>query len=41
VSTYQGLRAEQTRRRESGSRTALGIGLACYVEITAGGGAQE
>jgi carbon-monoxide dehydrogenase large subunit len=41
LADYQGLRAEQTRRRESGSRTALGIGLACYVEITAGGGAQE
>ncbi len=29
---YAGLRAEQTRRRESGGRP-LGVGLACYVEI--------
>jgi carbon-monoxide dehydrogenase large subunit len=38
---YQGLRAEQARRRESGSRKALGIGLASYVEITAGGMSSE
>jgi len=41
LADYPGLRAEQARRRESGSRTVLGIGLASYVEITAGGGAQE
>lgn len=31
---YDGLRAEQARRRERGEVRALGIGLACYVEIT-------
>jgi carbon-monoxide dehydrogenase large subunit len=41
LADYPALRAELTRRRESGSRTVLGIGLASYVEITAGGGAQE
>jgi carbon-monoxide dehydrogenase large subunit len=33
---YAGLRAEQARRRERGDTVQLGIGLACYVEITAG-----
>src|SRR3954463_1842224 len=33
---YAELRAEQQRRRDAGDRTALGIGLATYVEITAG-----
>ena len=33
---YDELRAEQQRRRERGDRLALGIGLAVYVEITAG-----
>ena len=32
---YQGLRAEQARRRERGDVVQLGIGLASYVEITA------
>ncbi len=32
---YEGLRAEQRRRRESGDVRQLGIGLASYVEITA------
>ncbi len=41
LADYEGLRAEQARRRAAGSRRALGIGLASYVEITAGGGAQE
>ena len=31
---YDGLRAEQARRRERGEVRALGIGLSCYVEIT-------
>ena len=35
---YDGLRAEQRRRREAGERVLLGIGLSVYVEITAGGG---
>ena len=30
---YDDLRAEQARRRESGSRTMLGIGLSSYVEM--------
>ncbi len=34
---YQGLRKEQMRRRASGEAVQLGIGLACYVEITGGG----
>ena len=33
---YDELRAEQQRRRDRGDRVALGIGLAVYVEITAG-----
>lgn len=32
---YDGLRAEQERRRSEGSRTAMGIGVASYVEVTA------
>jgi aerobic carbon-monoxide dehydrogenase large subunit len=32
---YTGLRAEQARRRERGEVVQLGIGLSCYVEITA------
>jgi aerobic carbon-monoxide dehydrogenase large subunit len=38
---YEALRAEQARRREAGDETLLGIGVAAYVEITAGGGADE
>jgi aerobic carbon-monoxide dehydrogenase large subunit len=33
---YEALRAEQAERRESGDPVQLGIGLATYVEITAG-----
>ncbi|HEX6489067.1 MAG TPA: xanthine dehydrogenase family protein molybdopterin-binding subunit [Candidatus Dormibacteraeota bacterium] len=33
---YDELRAEQSRRRESGERLQLGIGVSTYVEITAG-----
>jgi aerobic carbon-monoxide dehydrogenase large subunit len=33
---YDGLRAEQARRRESGDPVQLGIGVSTYVEITAG-----
>ncbi|HEX8005971.1 MAG TPA: xanthine dehydrogenase family protein molybdopterin-binding subunit [Trebonia sp.] len=36
---YAQLRAEQRRRRESGDTRQLGLGLASYVEITAGDGA--
>ena len=35
---YEELRAEQRRRREAGDTRQLGIGLACYVEITAADG---
>ncbi|MFT3853077.1 MAG: xanthine dehydrogenase family protein molybdopterin-binding subunit [Ilumatobacteraceae bacterium] len=38
---YDELRAEQRARREQGERMLLGIGVAAYVEITAGGGAAE
>ncbi|MET0458687.1 MAG: xanthine dehydrogenase family protein molybdopterin-binding subunit [Ilumatobacteraceae bacterium] len=38
---YAELRKEQAARRERGDRRALGIGVAAYVEITAGGGASE
>lgn len=38
---YDELRADQRARRERGDRTFLGIGVAAYVEITAGGGASE
>ena len=38
---YDALRAEQAERRRRGDRLLLGIGLAAYVEITAGGNGQE
>ncbi len=38
---YDELRREQAAGRERGDRVVLGIGLAVYVEVTAGGGAQE
>jgi len=38
---YEELRAEQVERRESGENRLLGIGVASYVEITAGGGGSE
>jgi carbon-monoxide dehydrogenase large subunit len=38
---YQQLRQEQARRREQGDAIQLGIGVATYVEITAGGGQNE
>jgi aerobic carbon-monoxide dehydrogenase large subunit len=38
---YDAVRAEQAARRDRGDRLALGIGVASYVEITAGGGASE
>ena len=34
---YPALRAEQAKRRAAGDGPAMGIGLACYVEITGGG----
>jgi carbon-monoxide dehydrogenase large subunit len=33
---YAELRAEQARRRDAGDTVQLGLGLSCYVEITAG-----
>jgi aerobic carbon-monoxide dehydrogenase large subunit len=38
---YAELRREQAARRQRGDRTVLGIGVATYVEITAGGGTGE
>jgi aerobic carbon-monoxide dehydrogenase large subunit len=38
---YDELRAEQARRRESGDRRQMGIGLASYVEVTAPGGRKD
>jgi aerobic carbon-monoxide dehydrogenase large subunit len=38
---YAELRSEQSARRVNGARTVLGIGVAAYVEITAGGGTSE
>jgi carbon-monoxide dehydrogenase large subunit len=35
---YEDLRREQAKRRADGDVVQLGIGLACYVEITGGGG---
>ncbi len=41
VVDYQELRQEQAKRRERGDVVQLGIGVATYVEITAGGGQNE
>ncbi|ALL77534.1 carbon monoxide dehydrogenase [Pseudonocardia sp. EC080610-09] len=41
LSGYDELRAEQARRREAGDPVRLGIGIAAYVEVTAGGGGGE
>lgn len=41
LADYDALRAEQAARREAGDPVALGIGVAVYVEITAGGGGSE
>jgi carbon-monoxide dehydrogenase large subunit len=38
---YEELREQQDERRRRGDRWQLGIGASVYVEITAGGGAQE
>jgi carbon-monoxide dehydrogenase large subunit len=38
---YDELRAEQAARRARGDRVQLGIGVSCYVEITAGGMLSE
>jgi len=41
VVDYDALRAEQAERRRRGDVVQMGIGVAAYVEITAGGGADE
>ncbi len=38
---YDELRHEQQRRRADGDVLQLGVGVACYVEVTAGGAASE
>lgn len=38
---YDGLRAEQRRRREAADPMLLGIGVSVYVEVTAGGLVKE
>ncbi|MHB1712416.1 MAG: xanthine dehydrogenase family protein molybdopterin-binding subunit, partial [Acidimicrobiales bacterium] len=41
VAGYDDLRAEQAARRRRGDRIAMGIGVSCYVEVTAGGSGTE
>ncbi len=41
IAGYEELRAEQAVRRERGDTRQLGIGIAAYVEITAGGSGSE
>ncbi|MEU8490399.1 MAG: xanthine dehydrogenase family protein molybdopterin-binding subunit [Actinomycetota bacterium] len=41
IAGYDELRAEQARRRAAGDPVRLGIGIAVYVEVTAGGGGGE
>jgi len=38
---YGALREEQARRRQAGDRLLLGIGVCCYVEVTAAGSPTE
>lgn len=38
---YEGVRAEQARRREHHDRFQIGIGLSSYVEVTAPGGRKD
>lgn len=38
---YDGLRGEQTRRRDAGASVQLGLGLSTFNLITVGGGAEE
>ena len=40
IADYDGLRAEQARRREAGDPCLLGIGVAVYAEITGGGSGE-
>ncbi|MBO0877943.1 MAG: xanthine dehydrogenase family protein molybdopterin-binding subunit, partial [Pseudonocardia sp.] len=41
LADYDGLRAEQARRRERGDAKQLGVGIAAYVEVTGGGNFTE
>ena len=41
LARYDDRRREQRRRREEGDPRLLGIGLSCYVEVTAGAGPTE
>jgi carbon-monoxide dehydrogenase large subunit len=41
IAGYDGWRDEQRRRREAGDPMFIGIGVAAYVEITAGGESSE
>jgi len=41
VAGYDELRSEQAERRRQGARAQLGIGVCTYVEVTAGGSANE
>ncbi|HEV2368456.1 MAG TPA: xanthine dehydrogenase family protein molybdopterin-binding subunit, partial [Acidimicrobiales bacterium] len=38
---YEQVRAEQESRRQRGDRWQLGVGIGCYVEVTAGGMSSE
>ena len=40
IAGYDALLSEQAARRERGDTTALGIGMACYVEVTGGGSGE-
>ena len=40
IADYDALLTEQAERRERGDVTQLGIGLACYVEVTGGGSGE-
>lgn len=41
LADYDALRREQSDRRERGDTKLLGIGVCCYVEITAGFGSED
>lgn len=41
IADYDSLRIEQAERIANGSKSLLGIGVATYVEVTAGGGPSE
>ena len=41
ASDYEAVRSEQAERRSRGDSRLLGVGIGCYVEITAGSGLPE